>query len=77
MTDTPNPGLFDAYAPAQIAHRIETVACAKASLGGVPTVMLAILAGAFIAFGAMFFTVTVTHADMGFGCSAVWRFAWD
>ena len=51
---------LDAYAPAQIATRVRDVGVAKAMLP-VPTMFaLALLAGAFIALGALFFTVTIT-----------------
>lgn len=61
------PDLFDAYAPAQMAQHVERVGVAKARLGALPTLMLGVLAGAFIAFGAMFYTLVVTHAELGFG----------
>jgi formate/nitrite transporter len=52
--------LLDAYAPAQIALRVREVGVTKATMP-VPTMFaLAILAGAFIALGALFYTVTVT-----------------
>lgn len=50
----------DAYAPAQIATRVREVGVAKAVMP-LPTMFaLAVLAGAFIALGALFFTVTIT-----------------
>lgn len=58
---------FDAYTPDQIAHRVETVGIAKARLPAVPLLALAFLAGAFIALGAMCYTVTVTGSGLGFG----------
>lgn len=67
MPDRPNPTSIDAYAPSEIAHRIETVACAKAAMPLIPMLALSVLAGAFIAFGAMLYTVTVTDAQMGLG----------
>jgi hypothetical protein len=66
----------DAYPPAQIARLVEQVGVGKATLPAVPTLALGVLAGAFIAFGAMFFTVVMTDNPMGFGpvaCSADWR----
>ena len=52
--------MLDAYAPAQIAARVHDVGVTKARLP-VPTMfVLALLAGAFIALGALFFTVTIT-----------------
>ena len=58
---------LDAYTPEQMAHRVETVGIAKASLPTLPLLALSILAGAFIAFGAMLFTVVMTHHGLGFG----------
>ena len=52
--------LFDAYAPPQIALRVQEVGVAKAT-ASIPTmVALAVLAGAFISLGALFYTVTIT-----------------
>ncbi len=58
---------IDAYTPAQIALRVESAGVAKANLSIVPTVVLAMLAGAFIAFGAMFYTLVITGSELGFG----------
>jgi len=55
--------MFDAYAPPQIAQRVQEVGVAKASAPVQTTVALAVLAGAFIALGALFFTVTVTGSS--------------
>jgi len=60
---------IDAYRPAQIAERIEQAGVAKARLGAVQTLVLATLAGAFIAFGAMLFTVVMTEHGLGYGPS--------
>jgi len=64
-------GTFDAYKPAEMAARVTTAGVAKANLPFVPTFALAVLAGAFIAFGAMFYTLTVTGSDLGFGPTRV------
>ena len=58
---------IDAYAPAEIARRVESAGIAKAALPAVPTLALAVLAGIFIAFGAMAYTVVVTGSALGFG----------
>lgn len=58
---------IDAYRPPQIAQLVEQAGVAKARLGALPTLVLAVLAGAFIAFGAMYFTLVVTAHGMGFG----------
>lgn len=52
--------LFDAYAPAEVARRVRDVGVAKAAAPLATTFMLAVLAGAFIALGALFFTITIT-----------------
>lgn len=69
MTDIPQitPSMFDAFAPAQIAKRVETVGVTKARMGLIQMVTLGLLAGAFIAFGAMFFTLVMTNSTLGFG----------
>jgi len=60
-------GSIDPYAPAEIAHRVETVGVAKAKLSLLQTLMLGVLAGAFIAFGGAFFTLVMTENSLGFG----------
>lgn len=60
MEESATNNLLDAYAPAQIAMRVREVGVAKATLA-LPTMFaLAVLAGAFIALGALFYTVTIT-----------------
>ena len=61
------PDSIDAYAPAEIAQRVERASVAKAGLATLPTLVLAVLAGAFIAFGAMLYVVVVTDSGLGFG----------
>ena len=48
---------LDAYPPAQVAAIVESVGVKKAELPIVQTAMLGLLAGAFIAFGAMFYAL--------------------
>lgn len=55
-----SPPLFDAYAPAEVAKRVQRVGLAKAAAPVTTTVALGLLGGAFIALGALFFTVTIT-----------------
>ncbi|NQU60802.1 MAG: formate/nitrite transporter family protein, partial [Rhodospirillales bacterium] len=57
----------DAYTPAEIAQRVESAGVAKARLATIPTLVLAVLAGAFISFGAMLYVVVVTNSGLGFG----------
>lgn len=54
------PWAPDAYAPAQIAMRVREVGVTKATMPVLTMFALAVLAGAFIALGALFFTVTMT-----------------
>jgi formate transporter len=67
MTQDNSRTPLDAYAPAQIALLVEQGGVAKVRLSAVQTATLGALAGAFIAFGAMFYTLTITGADLGFG----------
>jgi len=62
-----DPTMFDAYAPAKIADRIEAIGLSKAHMKTVPVLTLAVLAGAFISFGAMFYTLVITNSGLGFG----------
>lgn len=57
----------DAYKPAEIAALIETAGVAKAALPLHRMAMLAMLAGAFIGFGAALWCVAMAGADPGFG----------
>ena len=59
----------DAYTPREIAHKIETLGVTKARSDMLTLLVLALLAGAFIALGALFFTVVVTRPGLGFGVS--------
>lgn len=56
--------LVDAYTPKEIAARIERISISKSSGDPLRVFALAILAGAFIAFGAVFFTI-VTYDSSG------------
>lgn len=57
----------DPYAPAQIARLVEEGGVRKAALPALQTLVLGALGGAFIAFGAMAYTVAVTGSPFGFG----------
>lgn len=58
---------FDANRPPQIASLIETAGVAKAKLPAAQMLVLAILAGAFIGFGAAAYTAVMTGVDPGYG----------
>jgi formate/nitrite transporter len=63
------PSPQDAYPPDQVARLVEQVGVKKATLPAVQTLALGVLAGAFIAFGAMYFTLVMTGSELGFGPS--------
>ncbi len=64
---TPPASILDAYSPSQIAARVETAGIGKARLPALQTLTLAVLAGAFIAFGGMLYTLAITDASLGLG----------
>ena len=59
--------MLDAHSPRDIAGRVERLGVAKAQTDALTLVVLAVLAGAFISLGALFFTVVVTGSSVGFG----------
>jgi formate/nitrite transporter len=61
----------DAYAPRGVAERVETVGVAKARMPLLSTIMLGVLAGAFIGLGAMFFVLVTSDPTLGFAASRV------
>lgn len=63
MSDNMQHGSLDAYAPAEMAYRVETVGVAKARMALVPMITLGVMAGAFISFGAMNF-ITALAQDL-------------
>lgn len=63
--------LIDAYAPAEMAQRVLKVGVAKARLPMADSLILAVMAGAFIGLGAAFATLTTTGSPMGFGPTRV------
>jgi formate/nitrite transporter len=61
------PLKIDALLPAEIARRAEQVGVAKAKMDAVTMFVLAVLAGAFIALGAVFSTTVATAEGVPFG----------
>lgn len=55
-------GGFDALLPPEMAAKAESIGVAKAKLPTLTLLVLAVLAGAFIALGAVFFTTVTTGA---------------
>lgn len=62
---------FDCYSPREIAERVETVGVTKANLPFTSMVALGVLAGGFIGLGAMFSTLVLCDAELGFAISRV------
>ena len=58
---------IDAYAPAQMARRVEKAGIAKGNLDFASVFALAVLAGAFIALGAVFSTYVIHDSPLGAG----------
>ena len=56
----------DAFSPQEIAQKVESIGVAKARLPFLQTALLGILAGAFIGLGALFYTLVVSDAAIGF-----------
>jgi len=59
--------IIDSLLPPEMARSAEDIGVAKARMGISKTTMLAILAGAFIAFGAIFSTLVSSGSTMSFG----------
>jgi formate transporter len=57
---------FNAYGPAEIQDAIETVGVKKANMPFLPSFMLAVVAGGSIGFGALFYTIVTSDADLSF-----------
>jgi formate transporter len=58
---------FDPLLPPEMARRAEDVGVSKATMDVASLFALAVLAGAFIALGAEFFTVVTTASGLGYG----------
>lgn len=59
--------LGDAYPPREIARKVEGLGVAKARTDSLTLLVLAVLAGAFISLGTLFFIIVVTKSTLGFG----------
>lgn len=57
---------FDAYAPKEIAERVETVGVTKARLPLLSQIALGVLAGGFIGLGALYSTLVTSDTTLGF-----------
>lgn len=58
---------FDAYSPKEMASRVEAIGVGKANLNFMAKFTLSVLAGVFIAFGAILFTLVVHDSGLSFG----------
>lgn len=58
---------LDAYTPPQMARLVEAVGVKKAGLPTISLLTLGVLAGAFVSFGGMLFTLVMTGNDLGLG----------
>ncbi|MCP4315164.1 MAG: formate/nitrite transporter family protein [Hyphomicrobiales bacterium] len=64
-----HPTGIDAYKPGEIANMVRVAGVAKVHLPLVNMFTHAVLAGAFVAFGAVAYTVVMTGVDPGYGTS--------
>jgi formate transporter len=62
---------FDAFAPAQIAERVQNVGVVKARAPFFQLAMLGMLAGAFIGLGSLFYVIVVSDGTLGFAAARV------
>lgn len=62
---------FNAYSPKEIAQRVETIGVEKARLPLLSTIMLGVLAGAFIGLGSLYFVLIKSDASLGFAASQI------
>jgi formate/nitrite transporter len=60
---------FDAYAPKEIARRVNSFCVIKARMPLLTMSMLGLLAGAFIGLGALMFTLVASDSSLGFAAS--------
>jgi formate/nitrite transporter len=58
---------FDDFMPAEMAKRVEAASIRKANLNFLSLLALAVLAGAFIAFGAEFYTIVTFDSNLSVG----------
>ena len=66
-----DPNGFDAYLPREIAGRVSDFCVVKARLPLLTMWMLGMLAGAFIGLGALYYTLVVSDASLGFAAARV------
>jgi formate transporter len=59
----------DAFTPAEVANKVKTLGVSKANMPFLPLLVLSMMAGAFISFGAMYYTVAMTHPAEAYGAA--------
>lgn len=59
--------MLDAYTPTRIAQLVEASGVTKTSQKFHKLFVLGLLAGVFISFGAMFYTLVITDSQLGYG----------
>ena len=64
----PQPPIFNlqAYSPAEIKEAVEKVGVKKANLPFLASFMLAIIGGGSIGFGALYYTIVASDAELSF-----------
>jgi formate transporter len=62
---------LDAFAPKEIAEKVETIGVAKARLPLLSMLMLSILAGGFIGLGSLYFVIVKSDPTLGFAARQV------
>lgn len=64
-----NTPFVDAFTPAQVAQKVKSLGVNKAAMPLLPLIVLSLMAGAFISFGAMYYTVVMTHPSDAYGAA--------
>lgn len=62
---------YDAYAPREIAAKVQEVSLVKARMPFLQVAMLGMLAGAFIGLGALYFTIVASDASLSFAVQRI------
>jgi formate/nitrite transporter len=67
-TPAPQPAIFNlqAYSPVEIKEAVEKVGIKKATLPFLASFMLAVIAGGSVGFGALYYTIIASDADLSF-----------
>ena len=60
---------FDAIPPSEVAARVKFLGVSKAKMPLLQIMVLSLMAGAFISFGAMYYTVVMTQPSAAYGAS--------